>query len=231
MYDKKPMVITIDGPTASGKSSLAHLIAQKLGLSHLNSGLLFRGLAYILLTYYDYSLEQLQHPLASDIDTVFDRHELEYIVKNNKVMLIYKQCDLTPFLKSQSMDQAASLVSMDVCVREKILTFQRSYAQRHAIVVDGRDAGSVVFPYADLKIFLTAAPEVRAERWRGGNLQKGKKYTIEQALHEVMTRDQRDATRLVAPLVIPHDATVIDNSAMDMQQTFEQFMHIFSSQQ
>lgn len=223
------MIITIDGPTASGKSSLAHTIAQKLGLSHLNSGLLFRGLAYILLTYYDYSCDQLQHPLAHDVDAIFDNQQLEYIVKDNKVMLIYKGCDLTPFLKSQSMDQAASLVSLDLHVREKILIFQRDYAQQHNVVVDGRDAGSVVFPNADLKIFLTASPEVRAERWRISNLQKGKKYTFEQALHEIVTRDQRDATRLVAPLIVPQNAFIIDNSTMDMQQTFEQFMHIFSS--
>lgn len=223
------MIITIDGPSASGKSTLASMIAQKLGLFHLNSGLLFRGMAYILMTYFDYTLEDLANPKYEDIDAVLSGNEFEYIYKNGKGFLIYRNCDLTPFLKSPKVDQAASILSMNPFVREHLLQFQRRYALTHQVVVDGRDTGTIVFPNANLKIFLTATPEVRAERWRQANLAKGKKYTFEESLKEINDRDKRDEMRKIAPLKPAEDAFIIDNSTMSLEQTFDAFMKIFSN--
>ena len=217
------MIITIDGPSASGKSSLAKLMAQKLGLIHLNSGLLFRAVAYILITYFDYNEETLIYVTKEDIDKIFSR-DFDYISDDGKGRIIYDNRDLTPFLKSSQIDQGASLVSTVPYVRETLLKFQRDFAKTNFLVADGRDLGSVVFPDANFKIYLTAFPEVRAERWRQAQLEKGKKYTQEQALQEITVRDNRDKERSVAPLVIPKDAIVIDNSNMSLEDTLSQVM-------
>src|SRR3990167_1926056 len=217
------MIITIDGPSASGKSSLAKLMAQKLGLIHLNSGLLFRAVAYILITYFDYNEETLIYVTKEDIDKIFSR-DFDYISDDGKGRIIYDNRDLTPFLKSSQIDQGASLVSTVPYVRETLLKFQRDFAKTNFLVADGRDLGSVVFPDANFKIYLTAFPEVRAERWRQAQLEKGKKYTQEQALQEITVRDNRDKERSVAPLVIPKEAIVIDNSNMSLEDTLSQVM-------
>ncbi|OGB83025.1 cytidylate kinase [candidate division TM6 bacterium RIFCSPHIGHO2_12_FULL_32_22] len=217
------MIITIDGPSASGKSSLAKLIAQKLGLIHLNSGLLFRAVAYILITYFGYSEETLIYVTKKDIDKIFS-HDFEYVSDNGKGRIIYDNRDLTPFLKSKQIDQGASLVSTVPYVRETLLQFQRDFAKTNFLVADGRDLGSVVFPNANFKIYLTASSEVRAERWRQAQLEKGKKYTQEQALEEITVRDNRDQARSIAPLVIPKDAIVIDNSNMSLEETAAHIM-------
>lgn len=217
------MIITIDGPSASGKSYTARLLAQKLGLKHLNSGLLFRALAYILVTYFDYSPENLVYVRREDIDKILSNN-FEYLSENGFGKVIYNQRDLTPFLKSQKIDQAASILSTVPYVREVLLNYQRHYALENSIVVDGRDAGSVVFPNAQVKIFLTASPEIRAQRWHDDMLQKGKKYTFEHSLKEITTRDERDKMRSNAPLVIPEGAIVIDNSNLDVNQTLDKIM-------
>lgn len=219
------MIITIDGPSASGKSTLASMVAKKLGLYHLNSGLLFRGLAYILIIYFDYKEEDLARPKPQDISAILNN--FEYIYKDGKSFLIYDNADLTPFLKSAKVDQAASILSLNPFVREKLLQYQRKYALTHNIVVDGRDTGTIVFPNASLKIYLTASPEMRAERWRLANLAKGKKYTHEESLKEIQERDQRDAERKIAPLKPADDAFIIDNTNMNLEQTFQKFMQIF----
>lgn len=219
------MIITIDGPTASGKSSLAHYIAQRLGLFHLNSGLLFRALAYCLMTYEDYTVEKIMHPQDEDILHVLQ--DIRYDFIHQKARVTYKECDITPFLKSPLMDQMASLLSTHLFVREQLLHFQRAYAKNHSVVVDGRDAGSIVFPEASCKIFLTASPAARAERWLAANRARGRTYTHERALDEIKTRDERDATRTVAPLVIPHDAIVIDNTGLDIEETYNHFCALY----
>ena len=217
------MIITIDGPSASGKSSLAKLMAQKLGLIHLNSGLLFRAVAYILITYFDYNEETLIYVTKEDIDKIFSR-DFDYISDDGKGRIIYDNRDLTPFLKSSQIDQGASLVSTVPYVRETLLKFQRDFAKTNFLVADGRDLGSVVFPNANFKIYLTASPEVRAERWRKAQLEKGKKYSSEQALDEITVRDKRDQERSLAPLITPKDAVIIDNSNMSLGDTLSQVM-------
>lgn len=217
------MIITIDGPSASGKSSAARLLAQKLGLKHLNSGLLFRALAYILITYFDYTQENLIYVKKEDIDKILSNN-FEYLSENGIGKIIYNQRDLTPFLKAQKIDQVASILSTVSYVREVLLNYQRHYALENSLVVDGRDAGSVVFPNAQVKIFLTASPEVRAQRWHDFMLQKGKKYTFKESLNEINIRDQRDKMRTDAPLIIPEDAIVIDNSNLNSSQTLDKIM-------
>jgi CMP/dCMP kinase len=222
------MIITIDGPTASGKSSLANLVANKLGLNHLNSGLLFRAVAYILINYFDYNQGSLTKVKEEDVDNIFAK-KLEYVFKDGSSKIIYDSRDITSFLKSQEIDQAASILSTVKCVREKLLNYQRSYSKLFSIVVDGRDVGSVVFPEADFKVFLTAEPEIRAERWRQAQLKKAKKFTFEQALKEISIRDKRDRERVIAPLIIPEGASIIDNTNLNLQETLDEIFKLIKN--
>lgn len=247
------MIITIDGPVASGKSSIAALISQKLGCEHLNSGFLYRGIAYVLLNKSGYTLNSLSNIKGiknSDIDALLSNHNFIYYYKNGMPGVIYDNVDITQFLKSDEIDQAASIVSANPYVRLRLLDFQREYAKNKSVVIDGRDAGSVVFPNADFKIYLTASPEVRAHRWlqhanslagssfdsapgyaeasTDGQDDRTSNFTLQEALREVNMRDQRDMTRNIAPLVIPDGAIVIDNSNLDLNQTLDKILGILS---
>ncbi len=214
------MIITIDGPTASGKSTTATLLAQKLGMNHLNSGLLYRALAYLLLNKKQYGLTDLYEPLARDVSFFLDPERfLVSFGKDNKMSILYAQEDITPFLKDEIIDSAASMVSTNAVVRQKITDLQRVLAQEKDIVLDGRDAGSNVFPHADVKFYVTASEPIRAVRWQQAMAKKGINFSLLEAIENIKERDSRDQNRKIAPLQIPDDAIVIDNSDDSIEQT------------
>jgi CMP/dCMP kinase len=219
------MIITIDGPTGSGKSTLARLLAQNLGYYYLNTGLLYRALAYCLLHTKQYTLEQLAHPAVHDIQEIIDPQRLVYRYAT-QAQIFFDSVDITPHLKDAYFDKAASIVSEVPAVREALLDFQRNFGQEHNIVAEGRDTGSVVFPFAQFKFYLTATLEVRAQRWRCMQKARGKDMTLEEAVQAVQERDQRDSARTVAPLVVPQGAIVVDNSGMGTQETLEAFLSV-----
>jgi len=216
------MIITIDGPTASGKSSVARALADKLNVYYLNTGLLYRALGYIACTAYNYTLATL--PTVSDQTIQAILPHLLYRYATDGAQILYKNSDITENLKNPSMDQAASIISAVPIVRMLLLDYQRNFARHHSLVVDGRDCGSVVFPYAELKIFLTASVQVRAERWRNDLARKGQYFTEQDSIAFITERDKRDEERAIAPLIVPQGAIVIDNSTMSLQQTVEQIV-------
>jgi cytidylate kinase len=214
------MIITIDGPTASGKSTAARLLAHELGYYYLASGLLFRALAYLLVQEKKYSLQMLSQPSEHDVAFYLESPDFTYTYDPVfKEQVCYKGKQLTPYLKSKEIDQAASILSTNPLVREYLMNMQRSIAQRHDIVVDGRDCGSVVFPYAQVKFYLTADLVVRAQRWREEQLKKGIELSFEQAKKEVEVRDLRDMSREIAPLKVPEGAVIVDNTKFTMDET------------
>lgn len=221
------MIITIDGPVASGKSSVARELAKKLGLKHINSGMFYRGLAYILLNYFGYTLDSLKVISVKDLEEIFKDGNIKYIFENGSSRLIYDDRDLTIFLRSPEVQQAASVIALDQEVRNFINKFMHDYASNGFVVADGRDMGSVVFPEAKLKFFVTADVKIRAERWQKDQLKKGRKYTLEQALDQVKARDERDQNRKIAPLVIFKNAIVVDNSNLDVVETLSQILNYF----
>ncbi|MCL4229174.1 (d)CMP kinase [Candidatus Dependentiae bacterium] len=213
------MIITIDGPTASGKSTVARMVAHELGFYYLASGMLFRAIAYVLLYEQDYTLDTLIYNGALSFDPCTIVQSLRYTYDPvHREQIAYKGTMLNALLKTPTIDQAASIISQNMDVRACLLAMQRSIAQEQDVVVDGRDCGSVVFPYAELKFFLTASPEIRAQRWQKDQEAQGIFMTIEQALHELQMRDDRDRSRPIAPLVIPSDAIIIDSSSMQIQE-------------
>jgi cytidylate kinase len=221
------MVITIDGPVASGKSSVAQELANRLNFYYLNTGLLYRSIAYILSTVKHKVLEVEPVQLLT-IDDLSFVQDLIYEYSNGKPHIFYDGQEITSALYAARMDQGASIVSACPAVRQALLSLQRSIAQKHDLVADGRDCGSVIFPQAEIKFFLTADVDVRAHR-----LHNDPRRNVTQTFDDIKTsliqRDERDRTRAIAPLVIPNDAIVIDNSALTFDQTVDAFMREISA--
>jgi cytidylate kinase len=213
------MIITIDGPVASGKSTVAQRLAQRLGFYYLNTGLLYRAVAYVVA--------QQQPAKAADsgcqlepVDLAFV-NDLIYTYHDGKPSVSLNGQDLTPLLYQTAFDRQASIISVQPAVRAALLTLQRVIAQAHNVVADGRDCGTVVFPQAAVKFYLTAAVQTRAMRLMQGD----RKYAgmdLEQVMAAVQERDQRDQMRPIAPLKVPQGAVVIDSSTLTIEQVVEQ---------
>ena len=215
------MIITIDGPTAGGKSTVAAEVAQRLGLYHLNSGLLYRSLAYVLVFKYHYDEHDLNHIREQDIHICIDSPALLYAYHDGVATITYKGENITPLLKDAKIDYYVSLISSQKIVRDALVAKQREIADQHGLVADGRDVGSYVFPQADYKFFLTATLPVRSERWRHDQEKRGNYFTQEQAEGQVRARDQKDEQRIISPLIVPSGAVVIDSTQLTMQQVVD----------
>ncbi len=218
------MIITIDGPSASGKSTVARALARKLNFYYIYSGLLFRTVAYKLIHEYGYTIETIVHPDAVQVKCILDARRLVYRYEHGKEKIIYDGVNITELLKTPIMDQAASIVSTNELVRDELLQLQRVIATDHDVIIDGRDAGSYVFPYADKKIYLTASLPQRAHRWQQALERRGTFLTLQDAHKELDIRDTRDMSRDIAPLIIPDGAVMIDNSDLTLQETLQKVL-------
>lgn len=221
------MIVTIDGPAGSGKSSLAKALAKELGAFHLNSGLLFRAAAYIFFyeqisggTFDEGQARELVRNLTSNDLSLMDKVKLES--KDGQLRAIIDGNDHTDKLTGSAFDAPSAIISPSPQVRKSVLALQHSASQLGSLVVDGRDCGSKVFPSADYKFFLTASPKIRAQRIAqrnlGGNATKQELDQIEASLIE---RDRQDKVRKISPLVVPEGAIELDNSDMTFEQTLE----------
>ena len=205
------MIITIDGPTASGKSRAARTVAQRLGIYYLSTGYLYRAVAYCALQRGAVLSETT--PLSPEIIAFCaDPKRLEYRYHNGQAQILFDTQDITPALKTPDVDRGASIVSAQPAVRAALIDVQRHLADHADIVADGRDCGTVVFPHASHKFFLTADLAERARRWQKDLGARGIMCTREEAIAALTERDTRDATRTASPLVIPAGAFVIDTT-------------------
>lgn len=221
------MIITIDGPTASGKSTIARSLAQQLGFYYVATGMLYRALAYILTTTYHYTKQDLQHPDMNVVQSCLQADRLVYKYDPVKGALItFEGVDITSQLKTPLIDEYSSIISAHEKVRERMVALQRILANHYDVIVEGRDCGSVVFPNADVKFFVTATLTVRAERWRFDQVAKGNKVSFEQAFQMVKERDFRDEQRAASPLIIPDGAVVVDNSYLSKEQTLAYMLEV-----
>jgi cytidylate kinase len=223
------MIITIDGPTASGKSTVAKAIAKKLGIYHLNTGMLYRGIAYILTSKFKYDQEKLKQPEQKDIDQILNPKKFVYRFDGDNAYLSFNDEDITDLLKNREIDFYSSIISTNSYVRKSLLSLQRSIAENHDLVIEGRDCGSVVFPNAELKIFLTADLNVRAHRWQNYMHSKGEDFTIEKCIKIISDRDERDKKREISPLIIPENANVIDSSNLSENQVLDEIIKLYKT--
>lgn len=213
------MIITIDGPSASGKSTIACMLAHELNYFYLNTGMLYRGFAYAMLHDKPESEYLNEQDVAARIERLHYRWQ-------QRATMHFKGVDITPYLNEKEIDQAASRFSAIPVVRKHIDAWQHALADHQDSVIDGRDSGSVVFVHADHKFYVTASDEIRAKRWLGKQLEQGREYTLANALEQIGSRDKRDMQRAVAPLIVPEGAKVICNDGDDPRATVEQILQL-----
>jgi CMP/dCMP kinase len=206
------LIIAIDGPVGSGKSTAARRVAELLGYVYIDTGAMYRAL----------SLKAMRRGLAWDgIDALVDlarktRIDLQAADGMQRVLLDGEE--VTAAIRTPEVAQAASKIAVIAGVRQVLVAEQRRAGARGGVVMEGRDIGSVVFPDADLKIFLSASPEVRAERRWLEHRQKGDRIDLQHTLEEVIERDRRDREREASPLVRAADAVFVDSTAMDSEE-------------
>lgn len=217
-----PPVITIDGPTASGKGTIARLMAQRLGWHILDSGALYRlvALAAIKHSIAIDDVASLQ-PLAAHLDVEFLAGEAD-----EEMVVLLEGEDVTLELRTETCGNGASKVAAVPEVRAALLDRQRAFLQAPGLVADGRDMGTVVFPDASVKIFLTASAEERASRRYNQLKDKGLGVSMRHLLDEIAERDERDRNRAASPLVPAEDAVVLDTSELSIDEVVEHLWNL-----
>ena len=206
---KKINVITVDGPSASGKGALSRRIAHNFGFNILDSGLLYRLFGYFINFGFD------SEEIANKI-----KNEITFSLQNEIINVFFQDINITNNLRTEKIAKVASKMSSKSAVRESLFTIQRNFYIETGLVADGRDMGTVVFKDAKLKIFLTASPEIRAKR-RYLELQNlGQEVNMPALIADIEERDLKDSSRELSPLQPADDAHIIDSSDMSLEEVF-----------
>ena len=217
----KTYSIAIDGPAGAGKSTVAKRLAKELGYQYVDTGAIYRTVAYFF---------DLWGVSPKDIDGInryideltigieYDEDGVQHMIMNGM--------DVTADIRTQDISQKASLISAHAIVRDMLLDMQRDVAKAYNVIMDGRDIGTVVLPKANVKIFLTASPEARARRRTDELIAKGQKADFAQTLKEIQQRDYQDTHREVAPLKMARDSVKVDTSDMDIEQVIAEIKAI-----
>lgn len=213
-----PYQIAIDGPAGAGKSTIAKAVAKSLGYYYVDTGALYRGLAFGLM--------QKGVPFADEkaVENEIKNIDVELLYENGVQKVFCNGTDCSTLIRTSEIGEGASVISQYASVREKLLDLQRNVARQHSCVMDGRDIGSVVLPHANKKFFLTASPEVRARRRTLEFREKGEPANYEAVLEEVKKRDERDMNRAVAPLKQVEDAIFIDSSDLNIEEVVDRIL-------
>lgn len=224
-------IITIDGPTSSGKNSVGFLLAQKLGFQYIDTGMIYRVGTYLVLK--NEQAPSFGSNISLDdipqITQVFKNLNLKIKSSNGSLRISNNEEDLTDILHSQEVTNNVSAVAAIKEVREVTKQIQRKLGEAKNMVMTGRDIGSEIFPSAKHKFFLTASVEVRAKRRFDQLVKIDPKVKYEDVLDSMLERDKKDSTRQVSPLRIPDGAVVIDNSHLTVEQTVSEMLkHIYA---
>ena len=217
----KMISIAIDGPAGAGKSTIARQLAKELNFRYVDTGAIYRTVAYFmdLLGISPKDTDGVNRYIDElTIGINYDEDGLQHMIMNGM--------DVTGDIRTQEIGQKASLVSAQPVVREVLLDMQREVARQHNVVMDGRDIGTVVLPGADVKIFLTASAEVRADRRCKELMAKGQKPSFEKVLAEIRQRDYQDTHRAIAPLKMAKDSVKLDTSEMNVQEVLAELKRI-----
>ena len=217
----KTYSIAIDGPAGAGKSTIARRLAKELGYHYVDTGAIYRTVAYFM---------DLLGVSPKDVDGV-ERYideltiQIQYNEKGEQRMIM-NGMDVSDDIRSQDISQKASLVSAHAVVRDVMLDMQRDVAKKNNVIMDGRDIGTVVLPRANVKIFLTASVEIRAKRRYDELVAKGTKADLNKIQEEIRQRDHQDITRPIAPLKQARDAVLVDTSNMTINEVITTLQRI-----
>ncbi len=202
------MIVTIDGPAGTGKSTVARMLADRLGFEFLNTGAMYRAVAYACLQQsLDLSNEQSVGDVANSLQIIFSQNRL-----------VLDNTDVTEAIRGQEVTQSASIVAANPIVRGRLVELQRHVGLGANLVTEGRDQGTTVFPNAECKFFLTASPEERARRRQRELEEKGDLISLKALIEQQELRDRRDETRACSPLQPAHDAWLIDTTQMTLTE-------------
>ncbi len=211
------MIITIDGPSGTGKSTAAQGLATALGISHFDTGALYRSIAWKVLQ------EGIPFDDDKNLNELLKHFEFHTRSVSGKKRYFVGESDVSDAIRTQEVSDATSLLSTKKIIRDALKPLQINFAKEESAVFEGRDLGTIVFPDADAKFFLTARPEVRAERRLKELVEKFPEriFTFDQVLAATLERDQTDSEREIAPLKQADDAHLIDTSDLTIKQVIE----------
>ncbi len=222
MTDTKPPVITLDGPGGVGKGTVGQRLSEQLGWHYLDSGAIYRALAYGAMR------ENVSPSDTSALVRLAKKLPLRFAPDPNDVCRVfYADADVTDDVRTESCGQAASRIASNPEVRAALLERQRSFRQPPGLVADGRDMGTTVFPDANLKIFMTADPVVRAERRVKQLNAKGINAIMADVLQEIKGRDEQDATRRASPLLPAEDAIELDTTTLSIDEVVSRILDLY----
>lgn len=219
-----PLVVTIDGPSGSGKGTLSQMLAKELGFHLLDSGALYRLVALAAIKK---NVALTSEPAVAEVAAQLD---VEFSLEGDNLRILLAGEDVTATIRAEAVGMSASIVAAYPQVRDALLKRQRAFATAPGLVADGRDMGTTVFPAAQFKIYLTASAEARADR-RCKQLQaKGVEANWDQVVADIRERDERDSTRSVSPLRPAEDAVIIDSTELTITQVLEAMLSVVKHQ-
>lgn len=216
MDTRHSFIITLDGPAGAGKSTLAKSLAKELGFEFLDTGAMYRTVALA-------SLRELPFP-PDDTKLKVILKNLNYHTEDSRVFLNNEE--VTETIRTKETTEASGVIASNPLVREKLVEMQRQAALGKKIVCEGRDQGTVVFPAAQCKFFLTASPEVRAKRRFEELKSKGVNASMDELVTSMRTRDERDSSRTVGPLVAASDAILVDTSNLSASEVLDKLLEV-----
>ena len=214
------ITIAIDGPSGSGKSTISKIIAKKIGFINVDTGALYRTIAYFFLE------NKINYKEKSEVLKNLNNISVSLKNENFSQTIFLNGVDVTQKIRTNEISMVSSEISVIPEVRQFLLKLQRDIAKENNVVIDGRDIGTVVIPNADVKIFLTADPKVRAKRRYNQLISKGQSTTFDEILELINKRDYNDIHRKISPLKKADDAILVDNSNLNQQDTVYKLIEI-----
>lgn len=215
--------VAIDGPAGAGKSTVAKQIAHDMGYMYIDTGAMYRTLAYKALSL---GIDIRKQP--DKVCKMLSDTSMDIVYSDGMQRMIADGRDVTDYIRTPEVSMGASAISAIPYVREWLLNLQRELAKNNDCLMDGRDIGTVVLPDANVKIFLTASSEARAERRYAELIEKGENVTYEEVLSDIIERDRNDSTRACAPLKQADDAVLVDTSSICLNETVDAIKRIIA---
>ncbi len=212
--------VAIDGPSGAGKSTIAKFLAKELNFLYVDTGAMYRAIGLFA------ARNGVDAGDAAAVEPLLPQVKLDLAYVDGEQRIFLNGEDVSRSIRTEEASKNASKVSAIPAVRNFLLEFQRSFAKQNCILMDGRDIGTVVLPDADVKIFLTATPEARAQRRYKEQIERGEAVTFEQVLEAIQKRDAADSSRVAAPLKPAEDSVLVDTTFLNLQESIQRILEI-----